>query len=651
MRYTLLSDLANLIAVGAFTSDGAVIEPDVLSASGSQIVFRNPSNDAVVTLTGSNLALSPVLGALSGTVTGLEVALDGVSLGSITEIAWDFVDFNAALAAVENGSYAEIAAIFDQSAEVVIDATRATAFIDIEAVLDDIAPLLSVGITYLDSGFNANVMGGSGADTFVVRGAEESFSYLFIEATDSSDTFDLSGAGANVFLEIDYDQDYSPSFATYGLTVQIDGVADTGTIAYGDFTDTFTGVATLLSREGMSILGAVLGDSFTVTLPENGYLNLRGGESVDQYTFTIGDGAKLRLSFDFGAWDGPDRGVVVDVGSGTIEDDGFGNFEVLDVTRTTGVLEIRGSSFADALTGSALSESFLPMQGNDTILGGDGIDAVVYGLSGLSSVAVDLDAETATGLFDGTPFTDSIVGIENAKGTHGADDLRGDGGANHLEGSDGDDTLSGSGGDDLLEGGADDDLIRGNAGADTLYGGAGDDQLRGQKNADLLDGGDGTDNLKGGSGNDTMIGGDGNDFLQSGTRRDLIEGGAGRDKLIGRSFSDTLIGGAGDDRLNAGGDDDVLDGGAGNDVLKGGAGADRFVFSLGFGQDRLLDFELSEDMLEIDTALTGLDAAGIAGTLASVTGGELRIDFGDGDVLRLSGLNTTDGLEDAILLF
>ncbi|MCT4554703.1 MAG: hypothetical protein N4A53_08465 [Pelagimonas sp.] len=145
-----------------------------------------------------------------------------------------------------------------------------------------------------------------------------------------------------------------------------------------------------------------------------------------------------------------------------------------------------------------------------------------------------------------------------------------------------------------------------------------------------------------------MLGGDGNDFLKGGTRRDSVEGGDGNDKLFGNSFNDTLRGGAGNDRLNAGGDDDILDGGAGNDFLKGGSGADVFEFIDGDGADTIADFNVAEDMLQLDMTLAGGQSAAQIVAGAQVSGSGVLLDFGDGDTILLQGLSDTTGLAAAI---
>jgi Ca2+-binding RTX toxin-like protein len=85
------------------------------------------------------------------------------------------------------------------------------------------------------------------------------------------------------------------------------------------------------------------------------------------------------------------------------------------------------------------------------------------------------------------------------------------------------------------------------------------------------------------------------DILDGTNSRDVLDGGLGRDFLNGRGGKDKLSGGDGDD---------ILIGGNGRDVLTGGNGQDTFGYqSLKERGDRITDFEVSEDAIDIDNLL------------------------------------------------
>lgn len=89
--------------------------------------------------------------------------------------------------------------------------------------------------------------------------------------------------------------------------------------------------------------------------------------------------------------------------------------------------------------------------------------------------------------------------------------------------------------------------------------------------------------LYGTSGDDHRVGVDDNGYTLYGeTGNDNVNGAAGNDKLYG---------GIGNDTLNGNGGNDTLDGGIGNDKLYGGAGNDTYIFSLGYGNDTIVDKE------------------------------------------------------------
>lgn len=138
------------------------------------------------------------------------------------------------------------------------------------------------------------------------------------------------------------------------------------------------------------------------------------------------------------------------------------------------------------------------------------------------------------------------------------------------------------------------DTLRGTRRDDRLYALAGDDRLAGREGADRLYGADGLDLIRGGAGRDALAGGDGAD---------------------------------------------VLHGGRGNDRLAGGAGGDVFVFADGFGQDRVSDFGVGRDRIDL-RAVAGIGSFADlrAGHLAR-SGPDTIIDDGAGNTITLAGID------------
>jgi Ca2+-binding RTX toxin-like protein len=137
----------------------------------------------------------------------------------------------------------------------------------------------------------------------------------------------------------------------------------------------------------------------------------------------------------------------------------------------------------DTLNGEEGDDTLGGGEGDDRIDGGPGIDLVSYGTAA-AGVVVDLSIETAQDTRGAGH--DTILNVENLRGSHFADSLTGTAGANAIHGGDGDDTIAGGPGTDSLTGGRGNDLLLGGAGSDVLFGGLGVDQLSGGAGADVF---------------------------------------------------------------------------------------------------------------------------------------------------------------------
>lgn len=310
---------------------------------------------------------------------------------------------------------------------------------------------------------------------------------------------------------------------------------------------------------------------------------------------------------------------------------GFTEFEVSGFggPSETGFLEFDADE-NNFFGGASSDDAFSFGKGSDTAYGGVGNDT-----------------------FDGG------VGRDFLDGGNGFDELRGGPGQDNIIGRDGFDLIFGGGGSDALYGNNGNDTVAGDAGADTVNGGLGFDELLGGQGHDQIDGLNGYDTLIGGDGNDTLTGNAGNDDAHAGAGDDLVNGGIGADTLRGSSGSDTLFGSNGPDSL-FGGDDadrlegnagyDTLDGGGGDDTLRGGIGIDTFVFEVGFGADRILDFANDFDELHLSGSLF-VEATPTAQDITAYatldTSGFVVLSFGL-DSLTLVGISNVNALVDDV---
>jgi Ca2+-binding RTX toxin-like protein len=251
-------------------------------------------------------------------------------------------------------------------------------------------------------------------------------------------------------------------------------------------------------------------------------------------------------------------------------------------------LDAMGGALADTVLGGTAADKIQGGGGDDSLNGGDGADSLFGG--------------------DDNDTLEGGAGADRLEGGNGTDSLSGGEADDTLRGGGGDDVLSGDGGNDVLTGHAGDDSLNGGEGADELYGGndndtlnggAGPDRLEGENGADSLSGGAANDTLRGGEGADILAGDGGNDVLAGQAGDDSLRGGDGADRLYGGDDDDTLHGGSAADRLEGGNGADSLLGDGGNDTLTGGAGADIFAVTLSGGADRITDFAIGEDRLDL----------------------------------------------------
>jgi Ca2+-binding RTX toxin-like protein len=167
------------------------------------------------------------------------------------------------------------------------------------------------------------------------------------------------------------------------------------------------------------------------------------------------------------------------------------------------------------------------------------------------------------------------------------------------------------------------------------------DSIIGTARRDDLHGTSAGDVILGAAGNDDIQGGDGDDYLDGGQGRDDISSGAGVDRIFGRDGNDTLRGEDGDDQLT---------GGAGDDVMTGGDGGDRFLFTPGFGNDRINGFDAdpfgSQDFLDI----SAFEMADFQTRVAILDHGQdtlITIDANHDQTIRLLGVASSTNVTQA----
>lgn len=433
-------------------------------------------------------------------------------------------------------------------------------------------------------------------------------------------------------------------------------------VATGRVTGVFGDVITFSGVE--VFYGTNLADRFIGSVDpgaSNSFLGLGG---VDTYQGGVG-----RDSIDFSAdYDaGGQNAVTVDLGAGTARD-GFGNAETF-----TSIEGVRGTRFADALTGSSESNSLsggdgsdrlYGLGGNDTLSGGAGAD-VLDGGEGNDSVTIYGDTFGATlttgaridltlGRLELNGEIDILISIEDAIGSRFNDEMIGTDGNNRFIGYGGADTIQGGAGIDTwyayfssaLSDQADeasrasigtigvvvwvfDGIVRDQFGQSDIVSGV--ERFVGTMMEDYFHGDVGTQYFLGLSGWDYFDGRDGNDWIDY--SQDAAYGGTAGvfvDLVAERAWD-----GFGNfDRVynieNAGGTafaDRFVSSEADN-IFVGGGGSDRFEMGLG-GADTIRDFNLAQnDLLDLSTVHQVADLAALVAR-TTVANGNSVIDLGD----------------------
>lgn len=189
-----------------------------------------------------------------------------------------------------------------------------------------------------------------------------------------------------------------------------------------------------------------------------------------------------------------------------------------------------------------------------------------------AAVTVDLAAGTATG----GAGTDTLQELENGQGSKFGD------------------TLTGNDGDNSLDGGAGNDALDGGAGLDTLKGGAGNDSYVVDDAGDVID-----ENLNQGSDKVSSS----VTYSLSDNVENLTLTGLSVINGTGNGQANALTGNTAANQLKGGAGNDTLDGKQGKDTLNGGAGNDIFKFTVSGPADKIADFNVANDTIQLENGV------------------------------------------------
>ncbi len=437
------------------------------------------------------------------------------------------------------------------------------------------------------------------------------------------------GAGAD-FLDGGDGRDVaSYTTSAEGVYVKL-GDGDEETIGQGGDAqgDILVGFEHLIGSQFGDILVGNADDN--ILAGEGGMDMLEGGAGAD--TLMGGDGS------DFAVYRNSGFGVYVNLASS----DASGGDAAGD--RFVGIENLIGSDFDDTLIGDAGSNILEGRGGADYIDGGGGLDTVSYSES-LEGVQLDFVTGTFSG---GDAEGDTLVNIEHVIASSYDDTIT----VNHPESivlaGDGDDLIIAYGGNLRVDGGDGyDSATFENFDNAAYFSGFQQGEFEVSYGSDwaaqyqsLLDGVSlDIEDLDG----RYVVELHSIEWMRATNFSDIIDfedvgqyvlGGAGDDIFLGKNGDDSYLGEAGADKLYGGAGHDVLDGGQGDDLLVGQAGSDRYVFGVGYGNDKILeDSEVAEtDILEFDESVRPEDLE------IQIDGGNLIVSLrGTADTMTILG--------------
>jgi Ca2+-binding RTX toxin-like protein len=517
---------------------------------------------------------------------------------------------------------------------------------------DDILTALAGGDTLNGLGGNDTLIGsanadrldgGAGNDSIVGGGVSNGDDTLI--GSSGNDTYDLSDRGFYVF---EYDNLSGP------ITVDLNQPTSLARVNKGtDGIDTLTGVFPTLDNTvpgpfgGIWFTGTNGNDTFNVNGGASSWVGLLGLDGVDSYT--INGGGTVRMSFRSG---NPTQGVTVDLNSGAIANDGFGNAEQITFNGAVSRFSLDGTHNNDSIIGSSRGpEEFILNGGNDTLDGGGGIDRLRYDRTGAEQVTANLDTGLATGTWDGAAFNHQISNIEEIRGTRAGNDV--------LTGNNLGNSLWGQGGNDQLNGGGGDDTLYGESGNDTIMGGTGTDTAVFYTDSSFIT----VSHVAGGL---QVVSGDGTDvigtdvenfqFFDQTLSYGQVAALAAVAPINGTEATETLNGTAAGEQINGLGGYDWIIPGRGNDTVDGGVGRDMVSYSdapevAGRGTAFMLDLDLGAGTAElfggeIDQLISIERATGsiFADVMRGSDGNDEMRGLGDYDwFIATAGNDTLDG--------
>lgn len=492
------------------------------------------------------------------------------------------------------------------------------------------------------AGGDDTLLGGDAADTLLGSAGDDT-----LQGFDGGDTL-RGGPGADT---VTYAERDAAAFVRVSLDAQRnDGVSVEDDLVDGDIERVIghIGPDELVGGPGADTLYGLGGDD--LLSGEGGDDVLDGGQGTDRALYLTAP-----------------SGVTVNLGAAAPQASGGAGRDT--IAAVEGVI---GSAHADTLTGGAGEDVLDGFLGTDRLDGAGGADWFEAALA--SGISIDLRNTGPQPV--GTTGSKTLIGIENVRGTSGADTLVGDDGDNVLAPGPGNDTVDGGGGRDTISyapGGAIGEAPDGvtidlatsapqntvRAGTETIRSienvidSPGNDTITGTTGANVVTlAGGAYDRVDGRGGGDVLTLASRRLTLRDATKIDASKvpafGGSPTSPVIGAQGIWAIIGTAARDTFISGSGDELFLGGAGEDTASYAAAPSGVTVSLatsapqqtgGGGRDSLWSIERLEGSRFADDLKGGARRTVITGHAGAdrLTGGDasdfLRAIDGEADTL------------------
>ncbi len=490
------------------TDKAGTITAVTLENYGGTLISSNALSN--LSLTGGNAAVDITNALTTPTVTTLNVALNGVVGGTLTDTKDAYTKLNLST----SGTAAKLT---DISADGVKALTvSGSAALELAS---------TAGLTVLDT----VTVSGSG-------GVKADFNGKTVTAVDASGSSGANTVTINAAAAT-YKGGSGVDTVTIGVapTKAIDGGAGTADVLVVNFAGNFDAAANanITGFEVLQLGSAAGGGTYNAT----GFTSLKQGAVTGAVTYSnvaAGVGLTLTASPGFntsyvlkdatGKSDSLALTLTSDaaLAAGTITASGI---ESVNITNT----DTNSTAHTNTLTLATADATSITVTGNAGLVltNTTAVNVTSFDASGITGKAADAAAL-------GVTYTSAYTGSSTVtiKGGIGNDVLTGNTKVDSIVGGDGNDTIIGGGGNDTLDGGAGNDVITAGNGNASILGGAGNDTITAGNGNYTISGGDGNDTITAGNGAHSIDGGAGNDTITIGTGLATVTGGTGSDSFI-----------------------------------------------------------------------------------------------------------------------